>query len=168
MMAFFATPVGTLVAQLQAEHLVALKWHDDEQDNRNTTPRPTEAPPCYDALHNWLDAYFAASHRMFDKKWLCLDGLSPSMLALYDVLETIPYGHVTTYGMVAEKIMSSPRAVGQLLRHNRFALIIPCHRVIGSDGLKGYAGKDGIGRKQSLLQREGVSLPRRFISSGSS
>ena len=87
-----------------------------------------------------------------------MDGLSPATLRLYDVLENVPYGQYVTYGMVAATMGSMPRAVGQLLRHNRFALVIPCHRVVGANSLKGYGGSDAAQRKKALLEGEGAQL----------
>ena len=74
----------------------------------------------------------------------------------------IPYGHVVTYGELAKKLAKkrgicsmSAQAVGGAVGHNPISIIIPCHRVIGSDGsLTGYAG--GIEKKRKLLELEGV------------
>ncbi len=70
----------------------------------------------------------------------------------------IPYGEVTTYKELAAKCGSARafRAVGNALRKNPFPIIIPCHRVIGTDGdLTGFMGKDGIEIKRCLLRLEG-------------
>jgi methylated-DNA-[protein]-cysteine S-methyltransferase len=66
----------------------------------------------------------------------------------------IPYGQTTTYGEIARKIQcKSAQAVGGAVGHNPISLLIPCHRVIGSDGtLTGYAG--GVERKARLLELE--------------
>ena len=100
-----------------------------------------------------------AKKKPFDRRWLDFDGLSSATLRLYDVLATVSYGQCVTYGMVAARMASSPRAVGQLLCRNRFALVIPCHRVVGATSLKGYGGKDGGKRKKALLDWEGAHMP---------
>ena len=77
---------------------------------------------------------------------------------------TIPYGKTMTYGEIAARIAKrrglnrmSAQAVGGAVGHNPISLIIPCHRVIGTDGsLTGYAG--GVEKKAKLLQLEGVEI----------
>ena len=77
---------------------------------------------------------------------------------VWDVLATVPWGTTTTYGAIAARLGLSPgasRAVGAANGANPIAIVIPCHRVIGSDGrLTGYAG--GLERKALLLHLEGV------------
>ena len=80
--------------------------------------------------------------------------------AVWDILLTIPYGQTMTYGQIAERIAAqsglqrmSAQAVGGAVGHNSISLMIPCHRVIGTNSsLTGYAG--GIHRKAWLLQME--------------
>jgi methylated-DNA-[protein]-cysteine S-methyltransferase len=65
----------------------------------------------------------------------------------------IPYGRLASYGAIAKQIGSHARAVGGAVGHNPISLLIPCHRVIGSDGSRtGYAS--GLERKQALLELE--------------
>jgi methylated-DNA-[protein]-cysteine S-methyltransferase len=73
---------------------------------------------------------------------------------VWRVTQTIPYGETRSYGWVAERLAKrgAARAVGQALARNRLPVIIPCHRVLASDGLGGYSG--GVGVKESLLRRE--------------
>ena len=83
---------------------------------------------------------------------------------VWEILLSIPYGKTVTYGQIADMLAKkhgtermSARAVGGAVGHNRISVIVPCHRVIGSDGrLKGYAG--GTERKRELLKLEGVLL----------
>ena len=77
----------------------------------------------------------------------------------------IPRGKWLTYGEVAKAIgrPQASRAVGQALGHNPVPIVIPCHRVLGSDGsLHGYSGGGGIQTKAWLLQLEGASLPNKI------
>lgn len=81
---------------------------------------------------------------------------------VYKLCKKIPKGKVSTYGAIARKLKSSPRAVGQALRCNPYAPIVPCHRVVASNGtiggFKGHtAGKD-IRKKIALLKKEGVAV----------
>jgi len=79
------------------------------------------------------------------------------MKLLLDLIKLIPKGKVTTYKELARVLKSSPRAVGQALKRNKNLVIIPCHRVVMSNGrLGGYAG--GIKKKINLLRKEGVEL----------
>jgi O-6-methylguanine DNA methyltransferase len=83
---------------------------------------------------------------------------TPFQQAVYEVTRTIPKGKVTTYKAVADKINSRAyRAVGQALHANKVLLLIPCHRVIGSDRtLTGFGS--GIAVKQKILEHEGVKF----------
>lgn len=75
-----------------------------------------------------------------------------------DVCRSIPYGETLTYGQVAAAAGSprAARAVGTVMRQNRFPLIIPCHRVVSSNGIGGYSARDGVDTKRRLLVLEGV------------
>ena len=81
---------------------------------------------------------------------------------MWEILLKIPYGKTTTYGQIAREIAAarglakmSAQAVGGAVGHNEISIIIPCHRVIGTDGsLTGYAG--GLDKKEYLLRLEGV------------
>ena len=88
---------------------------------------------------------------------------------VWQILCEIPYGKVYTYGEIARKIAReynkekmSAQAVGNAVGHNPISIIIPCHRVVGSNGsLTGYAG--GIEMKIKLLKHEGVNMKGLFI-----
>lgn len=78
---------------------------------------------------------------------------------VYTITRKIPKGKVATYGQIA-KLAGSPkaaRAVGLAMKMNPNAPVVPCHRVVGSDGkLTGYSGKDGVEGKRRMLVEEGV------------
>ena len=88
---------------------------------------------------------------------------------VWEILLTIPYGHTMTYGEIADRIAAekglphmSAQAVGGAVGHNAISLIIPCHRVVGTDGsLTGYAG--GIDRKVKLLTLERADMSFLFV-----
>jgi methylated-DNA-[protein]-cysteine S-methyltransferase len=78
---------------------------------------------------------------------------------VYETISKIPKGKVMTYGQLAKSIKSSPRAVGQALKRNPYAPIVPCHRIIKSDRtLGGYAGKMNSQKKIRLLKSEGITF----------
>ena len=117
--------------------------------------------PAFVALVSWLKDYFAG------KKPKTKVPLSPVgtdfQQAVWKLLLEIPYGKTTTYGAIATQLApdgrkASAQAVGGAVGHNPISLLIPCHRVLGSDGsLTGYAG--GLEKKCALLELEGVTAP---------
>ena len=81
--------------------------------------------------------------------------------AVYKIVSQIPAGKVATYGQVAQ-LAGSPgaaRAVGMAMMHNPDTTVVPCHRVVGSDGtMHGYAFGDGVSTKEQMLKLEGVKI----------
>ncbi|MEM2176947.1 MAG: methylated-DNA--[protein]-cysteine S-methyltransferase [Archaeoglobaceae archaeon] len=69
----------------------------------------------------------------------------------------IPYGKTITYGELAKDLKSSPRAIGQALKRNTIAVLIPCHRVVAKNSIGGYSW--GIEIKKALLRLEGLKIP---------
>ena len=110
----------------------------------------------------WLDVFFSGREPDFTPP-LHPEG-SDFRKAVWRILLSIPRGQTLTYGEIAARIAGerslprmSAQAVGGAVGHNPISIIIPCHRVIGSDGsLTGYAG--GLERKRRLLELEGVLL----------
>ncbi|HIR45503.1 MAG TPA: MGMT family protein, partial [Candidatus Ventrisoma faecale] len=88
---------------------------------------------------------------------------------VWEILRTIPYGETTTYGGIAAKIAKkrglprmSAQAVGNAVGRNELSILIPCHRVVGTNGsLTGYAG--GIDKKTALLKLEGAYRGNFFV-----
>lgn len=117
---------------------------------------------------NWLDAYFRGEKPTIEDLPLAPAG-SAFRQEVWSILCEIPYGEVTTYGEIARKMAErlgrknmSAQAVGGAVGHNPISIIIPCHRVVGSNGsLTGYAG--GIDKKIALLAHEGVDVKRFYI-----
>ena len=107
--------------------------------------------------HRQLEEYFEGHRRVFDLP------LRPAgtefQRRVWEVLATVPWGTTTTYGAIAARLRMPPgasRAVGAANGANPIAIVLPCHRVIGSNGrLTGYAG--GLARKASLLRLEGIT-----------
>ena len=100
-----------------------------------------------------LDAYFAGELREFDLP-LAPQG-TPFQRAVWQALQTIPYGRTLTYAQLAQQLgkPKAVRAVGAANGRNPLPIIIPCHRVIGADGsLTGYGG--GLLIKEALLSLE--------------
>lgn len=152
----YASPLGNLLLAGDSTGLKLVNFQE------GTHPRPIppgwEPDPAHfvDALAQ-LDAYFAGSLRNFDLP-LAPSG-TPFQLEVWNELLRVPFGTTISYGDLAERIgrPKAVRAVGAANGANPIPLIIPCHRVIGSNGkLTGYGG--GIGIKEKLLAHEGARL----------
>jgi methylated-DNA-[protein]-cysteine S-methyltransferase len=148
-----ATPLGDLL--LVAVDGALVKAHFAPYDVPAGPPSPDDAVLAEAARQ--LSEHFAGERTDFDLP------LAPPGTAfqrrVWDELRRIPYGTTTTYGALAERLGDPKcvRAVGLANGRNPIAVVVPCHRVIGSDGkLRGYAG--GIERKQQLLALEASSL----------
>ena len=92
---------------------------------------------------------------------LKLDGFSPFHRRILLQCQRIPFGHTITYTNLAARSGSprAARAVGNAMARNRFPLVVPCHRVVRSDGeLGGFSAPQGIKMKQRLLEMEGVKI----------
>jgi methylated-DNA-[protein]-cysteine S-methyltransferase len=105
-------------------------------------------------------AFFAGADVRFDDVPLDLDGSTPFQHAVAETLRAaVPRGEVVSYGELAALAgyPGAARAVGTFCAHNRFMLLLPCHRVVGADGLGGY-GSAGLAVKRRLLALEGARL----------
>jgi methylated-DNA-[protein]-cysteine S-methyltransferase len=114
------------------------------------------SPRSVDAARRELDEYFSRRRRVFDLS-LDLRALPPFTVSVLEELVRVPYGETTTYGALARRVgrPKAARAVGTVMNRNRIPIVLPCHRVVGSNGdLTGYAG--GLDRKQTLLELEGA------------
>jgi methylated-DNA-[protein]-cysteine S-methyltransferase len=106
-----------------------------------------------------LQAYFRGGRDAFADVELDLDWCTPFQRAALDAMRAIPYGETATYGEVAALAghPNAQRAVGSVCASNRFAIFVPCHRIVAADGLGSY-GSLGLGYKRRLLELEGVVL----------
>ncbi len=164
----FPSPVGTLTAASDGIAVTGL-WMENQKYFASTLSGPVqEGPlPVFDALAAWLDAYFAGMAPEISFP-LAPSG-SPFRQAVWAVLRSIPRGEVMTYGSIARQLEAAPdakrvsaQAVGGAVGHNPISILIPCHRVVGTDGsLTGYAG--GVDKKLWLLRLEGAPTERLFL-----
>ena len=100
----------------------------------------------------WLDVYFTGERPDAEDVPLAPRGTT-FQLRVWDAFLAIPHGETRTYGELAAELGSSPRAIGTAVGKNPISVIVPCHRVVASDGsLTGYAG--GLDRKRALLELE--------------
>ena len=108
-----------------------------------------------------LTAYFLEPDSPFNVPLTTVG--TPFQRKVWSVISSIPRGQVLTYGEIAKKIRSAPRAVGQACGANWFPLVIPCHRVTAVNGLGGFARHGGttgfhVGVKRWLLAHEGITV----------
>jgi methylated-DNA-[protein]-cysteine S-methyltransferase len=155
----FKTPLGLMTASAENETLRGLwfigqKYYPHQADE--WMPKPDY--PVFKELRIWLKDYFAGHNPRLS---LRLDPQGTEFQKLiWNMLLTIPYGELSTYGELAKKAVLgqsrpfiSPQAVGGAVGHNPISILIPCHRVVGAGGnLTGYAG--GIEKKEALLRLE--------------
>lgn len=145
------SPVGELVLTGDGRNLTRIGF----AGRTPVDPGWREDPAPFAAAVRQLTEYFAGERRTFDLP-LAPDGTA-FQRQVWAALAAIPYGGTTSYAAVAEAIghRGSARAVGAANGANPIAIVVPCHRVVGSDGsLTGYAG--GMERKEFLLHLEGV------------
>lgn len=107
--------------------------------------------------------HLAGTHDDFADVPLDTRDLPPFFAAAYEALRKVQAGTTTTYGALGRKISGSTgaaRAVGTAMAKNPFALLVPCHRVVGSDGkLHGFSAPGGLATKARLLAIEGRPVP---------
>jgi methylated-DNA-[protein]-cysteine S-methyltransferase len=145
------TPIGPLTLYVYDDGAVCAIEFGDTSARRGA---PRDAGACAH-VRRQLDEYFAGERRVFDLP-LRAPG-SAFQQRVWAALLEIPYGATTSYGDIAHRLGPdvSPRAVGAANGANPIAIVVPCHRVIGSDGsLTGYGG--GLGVKARLLELEGA------------
>jgi methylated-DNA-[protein]-cysteine S-methyltransferase len=146
------SPVGRLLLAGNPDGLRSVSF---AVSKRAETPQEnwTEDKAAFPEVIRQLRAYFAAELREFDLP-LAMDG-TQFQLRVWRALQEIPYGGTTSYGQLAAKIGNpkAMRAVGLANGRNPIPIIVPCHRVLGSDGsLTGFGG--GLENKQKLLALE--------------
>ena len=123
--------------------------------------------PIFKQVKKWLNIYFSGKTPDFTPS-LSFESISPFRKRVWEIMLEIPFGKTSTYGQIAKQIeketgkKASAQAVGGAVGHNSISLIIPCHRVLGSNtSLTGYAG--GINKKIELLKLEGVDVSKLII-----
>lgn len=159
------SPLGAMTATAQAGALTGLwfagqKYYPSHQEQWVCEPDY----PIFESLRLQLADYFDGKNCGFALR-LAPQG-SAFQKAIWNILLKIPYGQVTTYGQIARYFAldrgltsMSSQAVGGAVGHNPISILIPCHRVIGSNKkLTGYAG--GLDKKAALLRLEGLDLAR--------
>ena len=164
----YDSPLGGITEASDGKSLIGL-WFDGQKYFADTLDSDSEEKrlPVFEQTDRWLDIYFSGGKPDFTPP-LSMEATA-FRKAVWKIMLKIPYGHTMTYGEIADKIAKqkniarmSAHAVGGAVAHNPVSLIIPCHRVVGTNGsLTGYAG--GIDKKVKLLTLEQADMSSFFI-----
>ena len=163
----YETPEGfdELWMNSDGEALTGL-WFDNSRDqSKHTLDCGKRDLGVFRETRRWLDIYFSGRQPNFTPPYR-IDGLTPFRKDVVDAMLAIPFGKTMTYGAIAEALAKrrgiakmSAQAVGGAVGWNPICIIVPCHRVVGSNNsLTGYGG--GIKNKIALLANEGVDMDR--------
>jgi methylated-DNA-[protein]-cysteine S-methyltransferase len=153
------TPIGVLQVAASEEGLVAVVFPSETKRSYAKTKGPVPAQMHLDRTVTALNDYFAGKRKDFADLTLAPRG-TDFQLSVWRALLKIPFGQTKSYGDIARAINNPKgvRAVGLANGKNPIPVIVPCHRVIGSNGtLTGFGG--GLPTKKWLLQHEGVETP---------
>lgn len=164
----YQSPVGEILLAADDLGLTGL-WFEGQKYyalNLDKKHEEKEVPVLKEAKH-WLDIYFTGKEPDFIPP-VHMHG-TPFQMGVWEILRRIPYGETTTYREIAKKIAErrglqrmSAQAVGNAVGRNNISIIVPCHRVVGTNGsLTGYAG--GIDKKTALLKLEGTFKEKYFV-----
>ncbi|MEG6616362.1 methylated-DNA--[protein]-cysteine S-methyltransferase [Peptococcaceae bacterium 1198_IL3148] len=170
--ATYPSSLGIITLACDGSSLVGL-WIEGQKYHGDTILEDmieSNDMPIFDTTKKWLDRYFAGEKPDISELPLAPVG-GKFRQGVWNILCEIPYGKVITYGDIAKKMAAkmnkesmSSQAVGGAVGHNPISIIIPCHRVVGSNGsLTGYAA--GVHTKVKLLELEGADMSRLFVPS---
>lgn len=167
---FYTTPkeYSNIVMNSDGEYLTGL-WFENSRDSYKHILNCEEKDlPIFKETIKWLDIYFSGKNPSFTPKYK-INNLTPFRREVIDIMNTIEYGKTLTYKDISKIIAHkrkikkmSAQAVGGAVGWNPICIIIPCHRVVGTNGsLTGYGG--GIKNKVALLTLERNDMSRYFV-----
>jgi methylated-DNA-[protein]-cysteine S-methyltransferase len=165
---YYESPIGTIVIACDGNALIGL-WFEEQKYFGDTLGQDYENKdlPVFAQTDRWLDIYFSGKDPGFVPPLTMRTTAFRKLV--WETMLQIPFGKTMTYGQIAEEIARSrglphmsAQAVGGAVGHNSISLIIPCHRVVGTNGsLTGYAG--GIDKKVRLLELEGADMSDLYV-----
>ena len=164
----YESPLGGVLLAADEIGLTGL-WFDGQKSFARGLPadRVERETPALLEAKRWLDIYFSGKEPDFTPPLHPIG--SAFRQSVWEILLQIPYGKTTTYGEITRQLSEkmglsrmSAQAVGGAVGHNEISIIIPCHRVVGTNGsLTGYAG--GIDKKGKLLELEQTDMTGFFV-----
>lgn len=140
----FPSPVGDLTVSAKNGHVVGLDWGANSLTQSDS--------PVLNLAKAQLQSYFDGALTTFDLRMSF--GATEFQKRFLQALIDIPFGEIKTYGELAGELGVSAQAIGQACGANTIPIIIPCHRVLASDGLGGFSGRGGVETKVWLLKHE--------------
>lgn len=153
----YPSPLGQLTLAATERGICGVYFHDQRNFKGTAGWQITRHHPHLDATAKQLDEYFAGKRHQFDVPLDLYVSGTPFQQSVWQALLSIQFGKTSSYGKHA-LLLNKPRAVravGGAIGRNPISIIVPCHRVLGSNGaLTGYDG--GLERKKYLLQLEGI------------
>ena len=164
----YISPLGGITMASDGQSLTGL-WFDGQKYFGGNLPEEhiKRQLPVFIQAAEWLDVYFSGKAPNFTPP-ISMEGISPFRKRVWEIMLGIPFGQVSTYGQIAKRIAVetgkkvSAQEVGGAVGHNSISLIIPCHRVVGTNGsITGYAG--GVDKKFALLKMEGTDISKLFV-----
>lgn len=166
----YKTPEGfsNMIINSDGEYLTGL-WFEGSRDSyKHKIDCEEEDLPIFRETSNWLDMYFSGKVPNFTPKYK-IENLTPFRKEVIDIMNSIPFGDTLTYNDISKIIAKSrgitrmsSQAVGGAVGWNPICIIIPCHRVVGTNGsLTGYGG--GIKNKIALLTHEKNDMSKYFV-----
>lgn len=166
----YKSPVGTITLASDGESIVGLWLENQKYFGGTVTAEMYSNDDLYvfTTAKNWLNRYFEGENPDISELPLAPNGNDFRRL-VWSILCEIPYGKTVTYGDIAKQVAQqlgkksmSAQAVGGAVGHNPISIIIPCHRVVGTNSsLTGYAG--GVDKKLWLLNHEGVDTSKLVV-----
>lgn len=164
----YQSPLGEITLNSDGENLTAVCFKDGKDYGRYITGSEEKNLPIFEETIKWLDIYFQGRNPEFIPKYKRND-ITPFRQDVIDEMLKIPYGQIVTYNDIAKEIAKkrglkriSAQAVGGAVGWNPICIIIPCHRVVGTNGsLTGYGG--GIKNKVKLLELEGINMDKYYV-----
>lgn len=161
----YDSPLGKIYMRSDGKYLTGL-WFESSRDARKHKYNYEEKElPIFEQTTKWLDIYFSGKNPDFIPEYK-IENVTPFRQQVIDIMNKIPYGKTITYNDIAKEIAKnqgiekmSAQAIGGAVGWNPICIIIPCHRVVGTNGsLTGYGG--GIKNKIGLLEIEKVDMSK--------
>lgn len=138
------TRLGCLIIRADTTHIIAIEWGRGGSDSS----------ALLDDATTQLEAYFEGTLTTFNLP------LKPAgdafQQSVCTAMQAIPFGETRTYGDLARDLGSMPQPVGNACGKNSIPIVIPCHRVVGANGLGGFSAPGGVETKIALLRHEGA------------
>ncbi|GFI22325.1 methylated-DNA--protein-cysteine methyltransferase [Lachnospiraceae bacterium] len=165
----YDSPIGKILLASNGNALTGLWFYGQKYFGSTLVEQQEQKElPIFEETVQWLDIYFSGQKPDFTP-FLSVEQSSSFRREVWEIMLKIPFGKTMTYGAIAAELARqrgiekmSAHAVGGAVSHNPICIIIPCHRVVGTDGsLTGYAG--GIDKKVQLLTLENADMSQLFI-----